>query len=418
MDKFRASLNLCENESNLAGVNDSPMETPVIRPGLNSYSSASTKASTVAHSKGLSKKSCPMPLRQKAPTPEKTLVIPPPSNSYSSASSKASTVACSKGLSKKSCPTPLRQKARTPEKTPVIPTPSDSYSSASSKASTVARSKGSSKKSCPTPLSQKAPTPEKTPVIPSPSNSYSSASSKASTVARSKGLSKKSCPTPLRQKATGNGYRGSLKKVSDSRDIGKLKNLALRARLNAEVFNYIASTEGDNISLPNLSTEEYHNDHNLDNPENEGTSNVVRENSYTSKVKNGCKVFDVIKLLERQPRNNEGYVKKVNIVEYDTDNYNDEPGQKMSPFKKWTEEKIDTETGDTIKKHMFHIHYGISVPHKNWKKALKAKSDYGFLRELIDYIWDPQIFLKKSIQPQRTADKESREKVTPKKKKP
>ncbi|KAL7290636.1 hypothetical protein TKK_0015398 [Trichogramma kaykai] len=189
----------------------------------------------------------------------------------------------------------------------------------------------------------KAPTLEKTPVILPPSNSYSSASSKASTVARSKGLSKKTCPTQLCQKATKNGYRGSLKKVSDSRSIGKLKNHALRVRLNAEVFKYIASTESENISLPNLSTEEYYNDHNLDNSENESTSNI---------------------------------------------------------------------------KHMFHIHYGISVPYKNWKKALKAKSDYGFLRELIDYIWDPHIFLKKSIQPQRAADKESREKVTPKKKKP
>ncbi|CAB0035843.1 unnamed protein product, partial [Trichogramma brassicae] len=53
-------------------------------------------------------------------------------------------------------------------------------------------------------------------------------------------------------------------------------------------------------------------------------------------------------MLEKQPANKR-YVKKVNIVEYDTDNYNDEPGQKMSPFKKWTEETIDTETGDTKK---------------------------------------------------------------------
>ncbi|OXU17310.1 hypothetical protein TSAR_006392 [Trichomalopsis sarcophagae] len=67
-------------------------------------------------------------------------------------------------------------------------------------------------------------------------------------------------------------------------------------------------------------------------------------------------------------------------------------------------------------KTMFHIHYGVSVPNRNWKNALAAQSSYEFLRELVPHIWSQDEFVIRAVQVQRTDDYEDRVDVTPRKK--
>ena len=65
---------------------------------------------------------------------------------------------------------------------------------------------------------------------------------------------------------------------------------------------------------------------------------------------------------------------------------------------------------------MFHIHYGVSVPYKNWKNAIRSRTTFGFLRELVvPYIWTAEEFIKKAVQIKRTRDSNDRLELTPKK---
>uniref|UniRef100_A0ABD2WI41 Uncharacterized protein n=1 Tax=Trichogramma kaykai TaxID=54128 RepID=A0ABD2WI41_9HYME len=243
-------------------------------------------------------------------------------------------------------------------------------------------------------------------------NSVTSASSQASNVTSNRRSLKKSCLPRIHSEAsTDCSPIKSLKKVSDSRDIKKLKNRALRNKLNAQLFHYLQGSDKENVSPDRTHS---HESPFKDIDDSDKQDNDI-ENLQASTSDSGAPAFDVIKLLKRPPPKQK-YVKKVDICEYDTDDYNNEPGEKMKPFLKWTEESRDINNGDTIKENKFHISYGISVPFRKWKKALKAKSSYQFIRELCYYIWDPDVFITKSVQVDRTADKNTRQKITPRKK--
>ncbi|XP_058810325.1 glutamic acid-rich protein-like [Phymastichus coffea] len=64
---------------------------------------------------------------------------------------------------------------------------------------------------------------------------------------------------------------------------------------------------------------------------------------------------------------------------------------------------------------MFHLHFGVSVPYKAWKKAKRATTVYKFLRELIFHVWKPHEFIELAVQVNRTADTENRVAIEPKK---
>ncbi|OXU20853.1 hypothetical protein TSAR_007275 [Trichomalopsis sarcophagae] len=101
---------------------------------------------------------------------------------------------------------------------------------------------------------------------------------------------------------------------------------------------------------------------------------------------------------------------------YDSDDYNNSELEKKNKLTKWEDTKIDDNTGKIVKTNMFHIYYGVSVPYKNWKRAINAATSYTFLRELVvPHIWSLREFVQGAIQIDRTNDQEERVELTPRK---
>ncbi|OXU18320.1 hypothetical protein TSAR_011099 [Trichomalopsis sarcophagae] len=84
--------------------------------------------------------------------------------------------------------------------------------------------------------------------------------------------------------------------------------------------------------------------------------------------------------------------------------------EKKNKLTKWEDTKIDDNTGKIVKTNMFHIHYGVSVPYKSWKRAINATTSYKFLRELVvPHIWNLREFVQRAVQIDRTNSQEERE---------
>ncbi|XP_058803427.1 glutamic acid-rich protein-like [Phymastichus coffea] len=114
---------------------------------------------------------------------------------------------------------------------------------------------------------------------------------------------------------------------------------------------------------------------------------------------------------DKKPKNKK-YKKKLKSVLYDSDDYIQSDCEiKRRRLTTWEEEATEDKPART----MFHLHFGVSVPYKAWKKAKRVKSAYKFLRELIPYIWETDEFLCLAIQINRTKDASNRSPVDPKK---
>uniref|UniRef100_A0ABD2X076 Uncharacterized protein n=1 Tax=Trichogramma kaykai TaxID=54128 RepID=A0ABD2X076_9HYME len=86
----------------------------------------------------------------------------------------------------------------------------------------------------------------------------------------------------------------------------------------------------------------------------------------------------------------------------------------MEPLTKW-EEKSTDKKGDTTVIEMWHLHFGVSVPLRSWKKAIRAKTPTKFLRELILHLWKENKLIYKTLDVVRTDEAQNREPITPKK---
>uniref|UniRef100_A0ABD2WBF0 Uncharacterized protein n=1 Tax=Trichogramma kaykai TaxID=54128 RepID=A0ABD2WBF0_9HYME len=64
---------------------------------------------------------------------------------------------------------------------------------------------------------------------------------------------------------------------------------------------------------------------------------------------------------------------------------------------------------------MFHMHFGISVPYRAWRKVIKSQSSCRFLRALVLHIWPEEEFIRKAVQFDQVRDKTNREPLTPRK---
>ncbi|OXU27868.1 hypothetical protein TSAR_003584 [Trichomalopsis sarcophagae] len=107
------------------------------------------------------------------------------------------------------------------------------------------------------------------------------------------------------------------------------------------------------------------------------------------------------------------YERKIKECLYDSDDYNSSNLPKRKSFTKWDHEEISPD-GFLTKIAMFHIHYGVSVPYKSWKRAITSESSYGFLRELVvPHIWSREEFVKRAIQVTRTHDSSNRLELSP-----
>ncbi|XP_058804531.1 uncharacterized protein LOC131675499 isoform X2 [Phymastichus coffea] len=104
---------------------------------------------------------------------------------------------------------------------------------------------------------------------------------------------------------------------------------------------------------------------------------------------------------------NKKYKRKIKKIQYDTDDYTKSDLIQREKLTTWEKGATDGQPKMT----MFHLHYGVSIPRKAWRKAKKASSSYKFIRELYPHLWKLHEFVKLAVQIDRTKDTNGREPI-------